>query len=95
MERHSFEYVRHGTLSLFAAFEVGTGTVTGQPRARHTSADFRQFLDTLVAPYGARREIHVILERKLVKYIKLYNKTCRPFTWTYRDPSHRIPAIKI
>jgi transposase len=154
VERHSFEYVRHGTLSLFAAFEVGTGSVTGQPSARHTSADFLRFLDTLIAPYGARQEIHVVLdnlsahktpevtawrvahrnvhfhftptysswlnqvelwfakisremirrgaftsvadlEKKLLKYIKLYNKTCRPFAWTYRDPTHRIPAIKI
>src|SRR5918994_375930 len=26
-ERHGFEYYRHGTLSLFAALEVGTGRV--------------------------------------------------------------------
>jgi hypothetical protein len=35
------------------------------------------------------------LEKKLVRYIKRYNKTCRPFNWTYNDPTHRIPAIKI
>jgi transposase len=152
VERHSFEYVRHGTLSLFAAFDVKTGHVVGQPSARHGTADFLRFLNTLVAPYRATKEIHVVLdnlsahkapavvawraahpnvhfhftptysswlnqvelwfakisrdmirrgiftsvkdlERKLVQYIKLYNKTCKPFRWTYDDPSRRIRAI--
>src|SRR6185437_14023873 len=39
-ERHGFEYVRHGTLSLYAALEVGTGRVAGLPVPRHTSAEF-------------------------------------------------------
>ena len=33
------------------------------------------------------------LERKLLQYIKLYNKTCKPFRWTYDDPTRRIRAI--
>lgn len=61
-ERHGFEYHRHGTLSLYAALEVGTGRVAGMPSARHTSADFLTFLDQLVAPYPRRQEIHVILD---------------------------------
>ena len=40
-ERHGFEYVRHGTLSLFAALNTQTGEVLGQPcrgtRARRSS----------------------------------------------------------
>jgi transposase len=28
--------------------------------------------------------------RKLMQYIRLHNKTCRPFHWTYRSPRHRI-----
>jgi transposase len=154
VERRSFEYVRHGTLSLFAAFEVTTGRVTGQPSARHASADFLRFLDALVGPYHPTKAIHIILDnhsahktpavaagraahpnvhfhftptysswlnqvelwfakisremirrgvftsvrdlaKKLLQYIKLYNKSCRPFQWTYADPTHRIPAIKI
>jgi transposase len=30
-ERHGFEYFRHGTLSLYAAFNTRTGTVLGKP----------------------------------------------------------------
>jgi transposase len=61
-ERHGFEYYRHGALSLYAALEVPTGRVAGMPAARHTSADFLGFMDRLVAEYGRRREMHVILD---------------------------------
>lgn len=33
------------------------------------------------------------LARKLVRYIKLHNKTCQPITWTYDNPKHRVRAI--
>src|SRR5947209_11930266 len=47
-ERHGFEYYRHGTLSLFAALNTQTGEVVGQTVARHTSAEFVGFLQTVV-----------------------------------------------
>jgi transposase len=148
-ERHGFEYLRHGTLSLYAALEVGTGHVEGRTVPRHTSAAFVAFLDQVLATQPKRREIHVIcdnlsahktpavrdwlaahprvtmhytptysswlnqvelwfakierdciargiftsttdLRRKLMQYIRLHNKTCRPFRWTYRSPQRRI-----
>ena len=61
-ERHGFEYVRHGTLSLYAALNVGTGAVEGMTAARHTSADFLLFLDRVVATQSPRREIHLIAD---------------------------------
>ena len=61
-ERHGFEYYRHGTLSLYAALDPRTGMIVGQTAARHTSADFVQFLTTVVATQPARRAIHIILD---------------------------------
>jgi transposase len=61
-ERHGFEYVRHGTLSLYAALNVGTGQVEGMTAARHTSADFVAFLDRVVATQPRRRAIHLIAD---------------------------------
>ena len=60
-ERHGFEYYRHGTLSLYAALEVATGRVDGMPAARHTSADFVQFMEQLVTGYAPTQALHVIL----------------------------------
>jgi transposase len=61
-ERHGFEYLRHGTLSLYAALEVGTGHVQGQAVPRHPSAAFVAFLDQVVDAQSKRREIHVICD---------------------------------
>jgi transposase len=61
-ERHGFEYVRHGTLSLYAALEVGTGHVEGMTAPRHTSREFVVFLDRVVATQPTDREIHLIVD---------------------------------
>jgi transposase len=61
-ERYGFEYVRHGTVSLYAALDVATGEVTGQPTARHRTVDFLAFLTPLCAGYPDDQEIHVILD---------------------------------
>jgi transposase len=61
VERRSHDYKRNGTLSLFAALEVGTGAVTQEARARHTGADFLAFLRRLARAYPAG-EVHVVLD---------------------------------
>jgi len=61
VERHTHDYRRNGTTSLFAALEVGTGRVTDQARERHTAADFLAFLRLLARTYPTG-EVHVILD---------------------------------
>jgi transposase len=61
-ERHGFEYKRHGTLSLYAAFNTRTGEVLGKTAARHTSAEFVAFLTDLVVNQPRGKEIHVIAD---------------------------------
>lgn len=53
---------RHGTLSLYAAFNTRTGEVLGKTAARHTSAEFVAFLTDLVVNQPCRKEIHVIAD---------------------------------
>ena len=61
-ERHGFEYFRHGTLSLYAAFNTKTGEVLGKTAARHTSAEFVAFLTDIVINQPRGKEIHVIAD---------------------------------
>src|SRR5215831_2063083 len=61
-ERHGFEYYRHGTLSLYAAFDTRPGEVLGKTTERHTSAEFVAFLGDLITHQPKPREIHVILD---------------------------------
>jgi transposase len=149
IERHGFEYYRHGTLSLYAALDVRTGKVQGKTAARHTSEEFVEFLGQVVGACPPRQEIHVILDnlsahkttrvqdflgqhpnvqlhftptysswlnqveiwfgriereviargvftsvrdlaRKLMRYIRAYSKTARPFNWKYADARRRV-----
>jgi transposase len=48
--RYEFEYVRHGTHTLIAAFDVGTGEVFGQCR-RRTAKGLLAFMETLAKRY--------------------------------------------
>lgn len=150
-ERHGFEYYRHGTLSLYAAFNTRTGEVLGKTAARHTSAEFVAFLTDIVINQPRGKEIHVIvdnlsahktgqvkdflaahpnvhlhftptysswlnqvelwfskierdviargvftsvpdLKRKLMRYIRVYNKEPKTVKWKYFDPARRIAS---
>src|SRR5712692_10698819 len=57
-ERHGFEYVRHGTLSLYAALNTKTGLVFGQTAERHTSQAFVAFLTDLLTHVARGKVIH-------------------------------------
>ena len=61
VERHTHDYKRNGTTSLFAALEVATGKVTTEARARHTGADFLAFLRHVERAYPTG-ELHVVLD---------------------------------
>jgi transposase len=71
VERHGFEYYRHGTLSLYAALETATGRVHGKTAARHTSQDFITFLNEVVALCPPRQKIHIILDNLSAHKTKL------------------------
>ncbi len=62
VERHGFEYFRHGTLSLYAALNTKTGEVVGKTAHRHTTEEFVAFLADVVANQPQGKEIHVIID---------------------------------
>ncbi|MCP5081153.1 MAG: transposase [Alphaproteobacteria bacterium] len=47
--RREYEYVRHGTQCLIAAFDIATGRVKGTLGDRRTEQDLTAFLETLIA----------------------------------------------
>lgn len=58
---HSHDYKRHGTSTLFAAFEVATGKVKAAHKKRRRRKEFLEFMDEVVAAYP-RRRLKVILD---------------------------------
>jgi transposase len=61
-ERRSFDYVRHGTIDLFAALNTATGKVIGRLSAQHRAIDFRDFLDEIDQQTQPGLAIHVICD---------------------------------
>jgi transposase len=55
------EYTRHGTSTLFAALNVGTGQLKAGHFARRRRREFLAFLNEVVADYP-ERELHIILD---------------------------------
>jgi len=90
LERHGFEYRRHGTLSLYAALDTKTGNVLGRTAERHTSEEFVAFLSDLIASQPEGREIHVILDnlsahksKRVQQFLAEHSQIHFHFTPTY------------
>ena len=71
VERHTHDYTRHGTTSLFAALDIATGTVIGQSYPKHRSAEFRKFLDRIEAEVPADLEVHLVMDNYATHKTKL------------------------
>jgi transposase len=61
-ERHTHDYKRHGTTSLFAALDVKAGTIVGKCMPRHRTQEFRKFLDEIERNVPADLDVHVIMD---------------------------------
>jgi transposase len=61
-ERRTHNYIRNGTLDLFAALNVATGEVLARCKARHRAADFVAFLREIDASVEPTLEVHVVLD---------------------------------
>ena len=61
-ERRSHDYIRHGTIDLFAALNTATGKVISKLSAQHRAVDFRDFLDEIDRQTDPALAIHVICD---------------------------------
>lgn len=61
-ERQTHNYIRHGTLDLFAALNVATGEVIAKTKKQHRAKDFIGFLREIDGRVDPVLEIHVILD---------------------------------
>jgi transposase len=90
LERHGFEYYRHGTLSLYAALNTRTEEVLGQTVDRHRGAELVASLAAVVASQPKGEEIHVILDNlsahktpRVAQFLADYRNVQLRFTPTY------------
>jgi transposase len=84
VERHTHDYVRYGTTSLFAALDVKTGKVIGECHRRHRAIEFRKFLDTIEDGVPAELDVHLILDNSST------HKTSTIRRWLARRPRFHV-----
>ena len=65
--RREFEYIRHGTQSLFCSFEVHRGRVIEQCGPTRTGADLRRFMARIAREYP-NQIVHVIWDNLNIHY---------------------------
>ena len=74
------DYKRHGTTTLFAALNVGTGDVQHECRPHHTQRDFLAFMTRVERDVPQGLSVHVILDNYAT------HKTPDVETWLRRHP---------
>ena len=62
IERRTHDYKRHGTASLYAAFDVATGKVLGRITQRHRAKEFLEFLRQIERSTPSELDLHLILD---------------------------------
>ena len=88
-ERATHDYVRHGTTSLFAAFNTADGTVISSLHRRHRTIEFKKFLTKIDATVPAHLQVHLIADNYGT------HKTPAIKTWLARHPRftlHHTPT---
>src|SRR6516225_3401577 len=81
VERREFEYRRHGTQALIAAFDVTTGKVEGVVGDTRTEKDFARFLRTLLSSAAANTKWDIVCDNLDIhlseSVVRLVARACR------------------
>ena len=60
--RREYEYIRHGTQCLIAAFDIATGSVKGTVSDRRTEEDLSAFVETLITSQSAQTKWEIVAD---------------------------------
>jgi transposase/transcriptional regulator with XRE-family HTH domain len=83
-ERRSHDYVRHGTTSLFAAFNIADGRVISSLHRRHRAAEFKKFLTRIDKAVPAELDVHLVCDNLAT------HKTPAIQEWLVRHPRFHL-----
>lgn len=82
--RATHDYIRNGTVDLFAALDVATGRVHTQLHSRHRAIEFREFLNHLNRQVPDDFDVHLILDNYST------HKTPDIHRWLLRHPRFQL-----
>jgi transposase len=82
--RRTHDYKRHGTASLYAAFDILTGQVIGRITQRPRAKEFLAFLQQIDRSTPAELDLHVILDNSST------HKTATVRAWLEKHPRFKL-----
>jgi len=82
--RMTHDYVRNGTTSLFAAFDLASGSVIAQSYRRHRHTEFLRFLKLIDDAVPAGLDLHLVLDNYAT------HKTPEIHKWLLRHPRFHL-----
>ena len=80
----SHGYVRHGTTTLFAAFDVATGEVHAQCKRRHRHQDYLAFLRHIDDSVPADLDVHLVVDNYAT------HKHAKVRAWLAKRPRYHV-----
>jgi transposase len=83
-ERRTHDYARHGTTSLFAAFNIADGTVITELHRKHRAVEFKKFLVTIDKAVTPELDVHLICDNLAT------HKTPLIHEWLARHPRFHL-----
>ena len=83
-ERRSHDYARHGTTSLFAAFNIADGTVISELHRRHRAAEYLKFLRAIDKAVPPELDVHIVCDNLAT------HKTPAVNEWIARRPRFHV-----
>lgn len=84
IERRTLDYKRHGTASLYAAFDIMTGEVMGRITQRHRAKGFLGFFRQIDSNTPGELDLHVILDNSSP------HKTAAIKAWLEKHPRFKL-----
>jgi len=78
------DYKRHGTASLYAAFDIATGEVIGRVTRKHRAREFLDFLRQIDGEVDSSLDLHLILDNSST------HKTAEVLRWLEKHPRFRL-----
>jgi transposase len=89
-EKRTHDYLRHGTTSLFAAFDIADGSVISSLHRRHRTIEFKKFLTKIDSEVPEHLDVHLICDNygthkspAIVRWLQAHPRFHVHYTPTY------------
>jgi transposase len=89
-EKRTHDYLRHGTTSLFAAFNTADGTVISSTHRRHRTVEFKKFLTKIDSHVPEQLDVHLVCDNygthkspAIVRWLETHPRFHMHYTPTY------------